>query len=315
MASDNQGFNFNVLGNAGSGGSGKQILIGRVTKIILGQFTKDGRIDKDFILNGGWGSIGCIKFNLFQDSNNPEGEGVSNVFAKPLFSNFKQYPLVGEIVGIIAGPSPNLNENASAKDYFYLPAYNLWNSQHHNGFPDLRLYEKQISGQSVSNPDVSRGAVNSSISQSLTMPLGDYFTERSDINPTIPFEGDVIVEGRFGQSIRLGSTVSQQSNNNTWSTAGQTGDPITIISNKKSAVSESGGWLPTVEDINKDGAQLWLSHNQAISLNVANYPLDTFRLGYQATYNPDTVLPLIDFKPAIQNLAASFYDKQTLEAT
>jgi len=315
MASDNQGFNFNIKGTSGIGGYRKQILLGRVTKIVLGQYTKDGKIDKDFILNGGWGSVGCIKFNLFQESNNPEGEGVSNVFAKPLYGNLKNYPVIGEIVAILPGPSPSLNENASAQDYFYLPAYNLWNSQHHNAFPDLRVYEKQISVDNTSDQDISRGAVNTSVSKSLNMPLGEYFKEKADVNPLLPFEGDVILEGRFGQSIRFGTTVTEKSVNNTWSSTGKTGDPITIISNKRAYSNDPQGWLPTVEDINKDGAQLWLSHNQAISLNVSNYPLDTFKLGFQATYNPDTVVPLVDFKPAIQNLAASYYDKQTLEAT
>ena len=294
--------------------SSRSILIGRVSKVIMSQITKDGKIDKDFAINGGWGSIGCIKFDLFQDSSNPQGPTISNVLAKPLFSNIKQYPLVGEIVAIIQGPSPDLNDSAAAKEYFYITSYNLWNSQHHNAFPDMVVYENAIKNNNGGTEEVSKGATKTQAAQEIKMPLGDYFSEKSDVKPLLPFEGDFIVEGRHGQSIRFGSTVNEQSNYSSWSSTGKTGDPITIITNKRAPVQNSPeGWLPTVEDINKDGASIWLSHGQAIAINVQDYPLDTFRQGFRATYSPDTVLPLIDLKPAIQNVAKANYDKQSLD--
>jgi hypothetical protein len=294
--------------------SSKSILIGRVSKVIMSQTTKDGKIDKDFALYGGWGAIGSIKFDLFQDANNPQGPTLSNVFAKPLFSNIKQYPLVGEIVAIVQGPSPDLNDSSAAKEYFYIGAYNLWNSQHHNAFPDMVVYENTIKDNNGGDEEVSKGAKKTKADQGIKMPLGDYFNEKSKVNPLLPFEGDFILEGRNGQSIRFGSTVSEQSNYSTWSSTGTTGDPITIITNKRHEdVNRPEGWLPTVEDINKDGASIWLSSGQAIAIDVNEYPLDTFRQGFRATYSPDTVLPLIDLKPAIQNLAKNYYDKQSLD--
>jgi hypothetical protein len=294
--------------------SSKSILIGRVSKVIMSQTTKDGKIDKDFALYGGWGAIGSIKFDLFQDANNPQGPTLSNVFAKPLFSNIKQYPLVGEIVAIVQGPSPDLNDSSAAKDYFYIGAYNLWNSQHHNAFPDMVVYENTIKDNNGGDEEVSKGAKKTKADQGIKMPLGDYFNEKSKVNPLLPFEGDFILEGRNGQSIRFGSTVNEQSNYSTWSSTGTTGDPITIITNKRHEdVNRPEGWLPTVEDINKDGASIWLSSGQAIAIDVNEYPLDTFRQGFRATYSPDTVLPLIDLKPAIQNLAKNYYDKQSLD--
>jgi hypothetical protein len=294
--------------------SSKSILIGRVSKVIMSQTTKDGKIDKDFALYGGWGAIGSIKFDLFQDNNNPQGPTLSNVFAKPLFSNIKQYPLVGEIVAIVQGPSPDLNDSSAAKEYFYISSYNLWNSQHHNAFPDMVVYENTIKDNNGGDEEVSKGAKKTKADQGIKMPLGDYFNEKSKVNPLLPFEGDFILEGRNGQSIRFGSTVNEQSNYSTWSSTGTTGDPITIITNKRHEdLNRPEGWLPTVEDINKDGASIWLSSGQAIAINVNDYPLDTFRQGFRATFSPDTILPLIDLKPAIQNLAKNYYDKQSLD--
>ena len=68
-----------------------------------------------------------------------------------------------------------------------------------------------------------------------TTPLGNYFTERLDIQPLLPFEGDTIIEGRFGNSIRFGATAIEKEElpeeQSAYSTKGETGDPITIIRN------------------------------------------------------------------------------------
>ena len=43
----------------------------------------------------------------------------------------------------------------------------------------------------------------------------------------LPFEGDMILEGRFGNSIRFGSSTPKGKNN--WSENDSEGDPITIL--------------------------------------------------------------------------------------
>jgi hypothetical protein len=66
---------------------------------------------------------------------------------------------------------------------------------------------------------------------SVEVPLGEYFKENLSIQPLLPFEGDTIVEGRFGNSIRLGATAKEAKEKTAYSTKGETGDPITIIRN------------------------------------------------------------------------------------
>ena len=72
-----------------------------------------------------------------------------------------------------------------------------------------------------------------------------------DIKSILPYEGDIIYEGRWGQSFRLGSTVNNANIPNTWSSAGENGDPITILRNNQ---YDDGNdpWVPQVEDINQD---------------------------------------------------------------
>jgi hypothetical protein len=99
--------------------------------------------------------------------------------------------------------------------------------------------------------------------------LGNTFVEKSDIYPLLPYEGDVIYEGRWGNSIRLGSTVDNEFliNKNTWSTNNKVttnGDPIIIIKNGQGNITQEG-WTPTVENINLNLSSIYLTSTQKIS--------------------------------------------------
>jgi hypothetical protein len=305
MSNDLQ-LNSNPSGEQDKGLGDNGILLGRVTKVILGQYTKDGKIDKDYAKYGGFGSIGCVRFSLFQTAAESGENTADNLFARPMFSNIKQFPLENEIIAIIKGPSPKLNDNASATDFYYITTFNLWNSQHHNAFPDLRKYEDQMQ-EKLTNEKTSQTGVDT------TMRLGDYFKEQAGFKPLLPFEGDLIIEGRYGQSVRFGTTVPEQANYNTWSSTGSFGDPITIIRNGQGVQDFRGGWIPVVEDINVDGTSIILSHKQNIELDLRDFPLDTFRLGYKAQYNVESVLPIQDLVPSIQNIASTEADRIVLE--
>lgn len=308
------GLNDNSVHGGGSS-AGKEILVGRVTKVILGEFTKEGKIDPDFVAKGGWASVGSIKYNLIQTTTTSPIEVKSNNFALPLFGNIKQYPLKGEIVMLIAGPSTKMNDVSNAQQMYYVSSYNLWNSQHHNAFPDLGVYANYVAAK-TSNQEKTAGAKITQGHSSNSIPLGDYFVEKSDVKPLLPFEGDIIVEGRNGQSIRLGSTVKEQKDYNTWSKgeSSKTGDPITIITNRRKGKTFSPeAWIPGVEDINKDGSSIWMTSGQAVQIDVGKYPLDTFRLGVRAAYTADTTLPISDLSPGLQQIAAAEYDKRVID--
>jgi hypothetical protein len=57
------------------------------------------------------------------------------------------------------------------------------------------------------------------------------FNENSLIESILPFEGDYILEGRFGNTLRFGSTNKINTGENFWSDSGKNGDPITILTN------------------------------------------------------------------------------------
>jgi len=162
-------------------------------------------------------------------------------YARPLFSNIKNYPLINELVYILTLPSTEIGKDTTNKIDYYLNTVALWNHPHHNAYPDV-------------NVDKIR--------------LGDTFKERSNIHPLLSFEGDVIYEGRWGNSIRFGSTVQNRSNN--WSTTGTDGDPILILRNGQLVDAAKEGWVPIVEDINKDISSLYLTSTQKIPIIVSS---------------------------------------------
>jgi hypothetical protein len=92
---------------------------------------------------GEYFSLGGI---LFDSVSNPSPEDVDDnplnnyIFAKPLFPNFRQIPLVNEIAYIITFPTPNLQDpnfiDLNDSGFYYFLPINLWNSVHHNALPD-----------------------------------------------------------------------------------------------------------------------------------------------------------------------------------
>ena len=156
---------------------------------------------------------------------------------------------------------------------------NLWNHPHHNAYPNpitsspqaKKTYE-QIAQTStpiiIPNNTTSPSAnFNSPINKSQQT-----FQERSNIHPLLPFAGDVIYQGRWGNSIRFGSTAKPTNSTslNDWSSTGTNGDPITILRNGQSSSSSNEGWVPITEDINHDSSSIWMPSTQKIPIQVSS---------------------------------------------
>ena len=83
-------------------------------------------------------------------------------------------------------------------------------------------------------------------------------------------EGDYIIDGRFGNSLRLGNTVPNGLTpiENNWSVTGSVGDPITIISNGHH--KETPSYKSITEDINLDKSSAYFTSTQKIPIEVAS---------------------------------------------
>ena len=102
-----------------------KMIVGRVTDIIL------NNKHPNFTSQGGWSSIGTIFFeeNDLQGSKN-------NTPAKPFFPQTSAYPLVNELVLLFSLPNKNIGANTSSETYYYINVISIWNSPHHNAYPN-----------------------------------------------------------------------------------------------------------------------------------------------------------------------------------
>jgi len=174
------GLNKNFNSNIGNDNLAKRIdqlesklIPARVIDIILDE------THPDFVNQGEWNSIGFIIYELI---NSPENPDVVRNIAKPLLSNTKHFPLKNEIVFLIKLPNTT--------------SLTLWNHPHHNAFPSQpnQLPESQRKDYR----QTTIGNVRRVTDQSTEINLGNTFIERSNIHPLLPFEGDTIYEGRWG---------------------------------------------------------------------------------------------------------------------
>lgn len=260
--------------NGSSGGSGFKAV--RVISIILDDLHP--RWDE----LGQWAALGAIMYDEISTSNGiGPGYLKENIFsypvAYPVNSFIKHYPLLNEIIYLVDLPSNNLDFNPTSTKKYYMDSINLWNHPHHNGYPlpNVTLPSEVLNDYTLSTGGTIRRIVDdpniSNTEGASGIDLGDTFVERPNIHPLHPFEGDTIIEGRWGNSIRFGSTVTTFDNStdnlNPWSDNTnklKNGDPITIIRNGQGNRSVEG-WSPIIEDINEDLSSIYLTSTQAIT--------------------------------------------------
>jgi hypothetical protein len=258
---------------------GQYYQIGRVKSIILSPNDEGYENPSD---------IGKITYSLLYSPLNTSFAGLVNKPAYPMWGFMKQFPVLNEIVLIFTGPTPGLNDYSQNQQSFYFPPYNLWNDSEQNAFPDLNEL-----AQFRNNLAQVQGYVSDGSSRE-DFPLGKTFRLRQvdNIRSLQPFEGDTILQARFGQSIRFGSTniLPQTPNSrqnarvlNNWSVPqtedpnSTNGDPITIILNEQGVRPESAKFDTLIEDIEKDGSSIYMTSTQVLDLSFAkSFPLTSF---------------------------------------
>lgn len=202
---------------------------------------------QEIIMSGSTDNIGTIKYNDINDTKPISTRQLPS--AKPLFYNISQYPTVNEIVLVLAAPSDTYNTSGRI-DQYYLPPTNIHGSPNHNALPNALTPQEFI--------------------HKIETGLKGYFQEIPLIKPLLPYEGDIMIEGRFGNSIRFGSTITGSHHPNKWSSKGRPGNPITIIRNGQTfnpgkLNQQNMATNHILEDINDDNSSIYLCSNQQIS--------------------------------------------------
>ena len=236
----------------------------RVVDIILDEnhpeFNKYGR----------WDCIGVIKYKEI-NTRTQEEDPQKLPIAFPSNSSIKQYPLVNEIVVIQSQPgaqySPKDRELHKVKMY-WTSIVNFWNHPHHNAYIDQNL-----------NPESE-------------VDLGYNFKTADTTAPLQPIHGDLLLEGRYGQSIRFtGGSYPE----NPWINEENNSKPLTIIKNGQS--STDNGVQQVYEDVNQDSSSIYLTTEHKVDLvppnsidNALSYGYDNVRPAYPSLFTGSQVL-------------------------
>ena len=241
-----------------------------------------------FQISNGWGSIGAIRFESLNKNSNTNNQITTQAsIAYPMDINFKKIPTLGEIVFILQGPSYKqiTTGNSNATQFYYLSAISIWNKNHLNMLPPSSETSKDTN--TVDNTSVSEGVPNNPETQVKEPIPGKTFKEEANIRNLYPVEGDVILEGRWGNSLRFSSTATHTSESKAtqspWSVEGKDGSPITILRNGQSKADQSAfnNWFPIYEDIQGDASSIYLTDGQVIPILLGSNNFDSF--GVDAT--------------------------------
>ena len=179
----------------------------------------------------------CISVLIYESSNETL---IKNV--QPISANIKQIPIIGESVLIVKGYNNTTTRTTRSHQWYYFPSIGTISNANHN-------YQTPL-------------AVNSSTF------IEDANFLKTEIIPKQPFRGDFLIEGRWGNSIRLGSSVKTNEDEYTvaatWN-SNKDGDPIIILTNTRSK-PPTGKSIETysIENIESDDASLYLTSTQNV---------------------------------------------------
>jgi hypothetical protein len=178
------------------------------------------------------------------------------LIAKPGNVSIKKIPLVGEFVLIYKTFNQQTTDTTWRESWYYLLTVDLQSSLNENMIPGI---SGQLTAEQINNLQPG------------------YTFKRKSISPVQPYEGDVLIEGRVGNSIRFGSTISNNYpasyyfKQPTWSGADSTsGDPIIILSNR--TINRDKKEF-VIEDVEQDASSLYLTSTQELNTIKLSNPL------------------------------------------
>ena len=198
-------------------------------------------------------TIGCIRFRLLSDNSININSVEQLSIAYPLDKNSLTLPTRNEIVIIhsfggnkhysrIGGDvTPNLNANIDLISKKFDKEIKVDSSN------DATNY------QNVSSTGISRTNKNSGKSD--FDGYGEYFTDNSNIHKLKLYEGDTLLESRFGQSIRFSGYNNSEN---------KFAPTITIRNGENSDSLQSEVGTSTEENINKDGNIIFLGSGERL---------------------------------------------------
>jgi hypothetical protein len=196
----------------------------------------------------------------------------------------QKIPLKYECVKIETGPSSDIYTDIGGNNSFNYVYYGevvpVFGNAVHNALPS----QKDLASTTPTSEEsvlASNGTPNQSQPNEVSLDNTGNYQPKDDVRNLQPYAGDVIQEGRAGQTIRMGTTNKEGTNN--WSDGDTFGDPVMIL---RVGQSENQQGSTVVEDVNGDASSIYMFANQKlnnIQLTTTNFE------SCQATYTEATV--------------------------
>ena len=201
--------------------------------------------------------LGAIRFRKIYTQQNLSDDQL--MVAYPLNLNIIDFPIKGETVFI----------QKIYDKFYYTDRVNIYNNP--NNAASLGSSQKFNIGKSTKSQktlDTAETEVVENKEQSDDVFLGDYFKPNFNIRSLIPNEGDTLIQGRFGNTLRLGSV------DNTpviKLRAGQLTDAEKFPEgeNLLSELDEKPIGTPLSENINFDGSSMLMTVDEIVPLTPA----------------------------------------------
>lgn len=201
--------------------------------------------------------VGLAKLRLIPDDRNVPSEQLNWVM--PIDSSIREYPLKNEMVMVFYVGSR----------MFYTKRININNKITENSWPGLAGQFSPATDNKSNNIVLASqgGSTFRPWNNQQELTLGNQFIENSSVRMLRQNEGDMVIQGRFGNSIRMGSSlfsnpVASVLEPNLLLTVGQN-------SNKKTSTKRTSPFSLVDEDINEDKSSIWMVTDEKILLRPA----------------------------------------------
>jgi len=198
--------------------------------------------------------IGSIKGRRYDSERGTPIADLS--WYNPLDPRDLKIPLIGEAVLLVESPNRDIVKSKKSMAFCYISPVGFLGGISNNALPGVNSSVSAAGG-----PTTFTG----NMGPKEETPIGDYVPE-AYIPSLVAFEGDRIIQGRWGNAIRFSNTSFGSEDKSFWNTSGPDGDPITIISN---GLEESGNLMRS-EDLNDGSSNIILSSTQELDLEASN---------------------------------------------
>lgn len=201
--------------------------------------------------------LGAIRFRKIYSQQNLSDDQL--MVAYPLNLNIIDFPVKGETVFI----------QKIYDKFYYTDRVNMFNNPNNAGA--LGASQKFNIGKSTKSQktlDTAETGVVENKEKPDDVFLGEYFKPNFNIRQLVPNEGDTLIQGRFGNTLRLGSvdnapTIKLR--------AGQISDYDKFDEGNVliDEINEKPVNAPLEENINLDASSMWMTTDETVSLTPA----------------------------------------------